>query len=86
MQTYPLFKISAGLGGLNLTEPVAVMVRAEPGVAAQPVWWDAQLHAGAGGWSDEGCLSSHMTRDLLLFHCHRLGYYTLRQGLSSVQR
>lgn len=46
----------------------------------RPVWWDADLNGGAGGWSLHGCHYSQLLQGMLLFACNRLGYYGLLQN------
>lgn len=68
----------------NLTDPIFIMLRAAPFhhelSFPRPVWWDADLNGGAGGWSLQGCHYSQLLQGMLLFACNRLGYYGLLQN------
>ena len=70
----------------NLAEPLYIVVRApalrEAGGWAKPVWWDDDLNGGAGGWSQQGCVLSHLMHGKLVFYCDRFGYFGLLQEVS----
>jgi len=61
-----------------------IMLKPDAIGPVSPVWFDIGQSGGYGGWLDEGCELSPSVKGLVVFHCHRLGYYALRQKITDV--
>ena len=73
----------------NLSDPIFIVLKSQPFHKAisipKPVWWDSELNDGSGGWSMQGCHSSHYLHGMLVFACNKLGgYYGLIQHVSAL--
>lgn len=70
---------------MSLSEPVYVMLKAPRyyyiGSRPKPVIWDGKLNE-TGGWTSDGCHLSNLLNNLVIFRCHRLGYYGLLEDTS----
>lgn len=96
-KTFPHYQITSNIIGAkiigfsprNLSDPIFIVLKSQPFHKAvsnpKPVWWDSELNDGNGGWSLQGCHSSHYLHGMLVFACNKLGgYYGLIQHTSAL--
>ena len=73
-----MLQVDVEIGQLN-EQPVYIMLRAGSGGifsgSPRPAWWNS----ATSEWRHDGCQLSDLFHGLLIFHCHRLGYFALLQ-------
>lgn len=73
------FMLQVGVEVGQLNEPIYIMLRAGSGGifsgSPRPAWWNSVTSE----WHHDGCQLSDLFHGLLIFHCHRLGYFALLQ-------